>query len=925
MLLFAGGRLPLFIPRTHWPREGDFTEGKQAFTSFQWRKMRRRATVAADMKSAVWTLALCFSLFGSLPLALTAQDAASPKADVYVVPFSHLDLFWGGTEEEDLSRGNRIIARAMQLAQEHPEFRYQLEDNVFVANYMDSHRGTPEAEAFTRLVKDGRIEIAPKWAGIYQNLPRGEAQIRNLVYGKRYARDTFGVDPLVAHDGDIPGFTRQYPQLLRGAGIPYMVMTRMGPVDTPFFQWKSPDGSTALVWDTVQGYSWGVSLGLHRDLTDAALDRIRGEVGAVQSLTKAPVYLGWGTDLFAPNEELVSNLSVLNQKLAPMHFQFSTPIEYFLAAVKTQTPPVLSGEITGSWANVDSSATPIWPPVITAADVLVNAEKFAAINYALGYAPYPQQQFDLLWKKALEAMDHNFYGQGGDIGDARKLGYSEAALLQGGQILRESLRNIAERVGHPDTKATAIVVFNPLSWTRDDIVRAHVTLFGDVGPGEIQDYRNGMRLVDSQGNSIPFDVEAYSENISRALTLVFAAQQVPSVGYKTYYFEPAVSAPPSAASIVKMDDDNDTKNPFRVPGSDVAENQFYRVTIDRATGRIEVFDKALNRVVSKDIEILAQEQRGGNAISIFPSTGRTINNLIRSVKLVRNGSAETVFQIAGDVGGEPISQKLTLYRDLPRIDLEDTIHWTPGRSMEIQQVFPVDMTDAEVRNGVPFGSASEADMMPGASTRSNDEVPVEVWRGWRQIQNWISSSTPEWNLTISADHQLFTVDHGAIRGDMIRGTSFNQLRTYQDGKPAPLQQPTAGDYVFRYSLSSGKGNWTSAKAWRQGMGFNNALLGVVSEDELSPKSLPPEQSFLSVNGDTLVVSAIKKADRGDGIVIRLFEEAGEHPDTGIRFLDQDRSFENVNLLEESGAHTVEKTLHVEPYKIDTIELPVPGR
>ena len=608
-----------------------------------------------------------------------------------------------------------------------------------------------------------------------------------------------------------------------------------------------------------------------------------------------------------------------------MRFQFATPIEYFRAAIKTPKPPVLSGEITGSWANVDSSATPIWPPVITATDALVNAEKFAAINYALGYAPYPQQEFDRLWRKALEAMDHNFYGQGGNIGDARKVGYAEAAILQGGQILRESLRNIAERVRHPDTKATAIIVFNPLGWTRDDVVRAHVTLYGDVVPGAIQDYRKGMRLVDAQGNSIPFDVESYTENMSRALSLVFVARNVPSMGYKTYYLEPAEPTPSSTASVVKMDDENDAKNPFRVPGADVAENQFYRVTIDRPTGRIEVFDKALSRVVSKDIEVEAQEQRGGNAISIFPGTGRTILNLINSVKLVRNGSEETVFEIAGDVDGEPINQKLILYRDIPRIDLEDTIHWTPGRAMEIQQVFPMDMPGAEVRNGVPFGSVSEGDMMPNAGTRSHDEVPMEVWKGWRQIQNWISSSTSEWNLTISADHQLFAVDKDAIRGDMIRGTTFNQLRTYQNGEPVPVKQPTPGDYVFRYSISSGKGNWAAAKAWQEGMGFNNQLIGVVSEDELSPKTLPPEQSFLSVSGDSLVVTALKKADMGDGIVVRLFEEAGEHPDTAIRFLGQERSFASVNLLEEGSSRSTEKTLHVAPYKIDTVELPVPGR
>ncbi len=877
------------------------------------------------MKSVICTLAFCFASAFSLPVALNAQSATHPQADVYVVPFSHLDLFWGGTQEEDLSRGNRIIARAMQLAQEHPEFRFLLEDDDFVADYMDSHRGTPEAAAFTRLVKAGQFEIAPKWAGIYQNLPREEAQIRNLVYGKRYARETFGVDPLVAHTGDIPGFTRQYPQMLRGADIPYMVMTRMGPITTPLFQWKSPDGSSALVWDAVKGYSWGVELGLHRDLTDTALARIQSAVAGVQALTQAPVYLGWGTDLFAPNEELVSNLGVLNQKLAPMRFQFATPIEYFRAAEKTPNPPVLSGEITGSWGNVDSSATPVWPPAITAADTLVNAEKFAAINYALGYAPYPQPQFDHLWKNALKSMDHNFFGQGGKIGDARKAGYADAAILEGGQILRDSLRNIAERVRHADTKATAIIVFNPLGWSRDDVVRAHVTLYGDVVPGDIQDYRKGMRLVDAQGNSIPFDVEAYSQNMSRALTMVFVAQNVPSLGYKTYYLEPAEPSAMSAASVVKMDDENDAKSPFRVHGVDVAENQFYRVTIDRVTGRIEIFDKALGRVVSKDIEIVGQEQRGGDAISIFPDTGRTIVNLIKSVTLIRNGAEETVFEIVGEVAGVPITQTLTLYRDLPRIDMENTIQWTPGRPMEIQQVFPTDMPGAEVRNGVPFGSASEADMMPNAGTRGHDEVSNAIWKKWRQIQNWISSSTPEWNLTIGADHQLFTVDKDAIRGDMIRGTTFNQLRTYQDGQPVPVKQPWAGTYVFRYSISSGKGNWAAAKSWRQGMAFNNVLIAVVSEDELSPKTLPPEQSFLSVNGDSLVVTALKKADKGDGIVLRLFEETGQHPDTAIRFLGQEQSFQRVNLLEESGANAAGKTLHVEPYQIDTVELPAPAR
>ena len=193
----------------------------------------------------------------SILALLPAQPAASGDSPVYVVPFSHLDLFWGGTQEECLSRGNRIITRAIQLAERYPEFRFLLEDQVFVANFVDSQRGSEELEALKRLVKEGRIEIAPKWAGIYQNLPRGEALVRNVVYGKRHAREVFGVDPQVAHLGDIPGFTRQYPQILSKAATPYMVMTRMGPPDRSLFRWKAPDGSSVLLWHTIKGYGWG--------------------------------------------------------------------------------------------------------------------------------------------------------------------------------------------------------------------------------------------------------------------------------------------------------------------------------------------------------------------------------------------------------------------------------------------------------------------------------------------------------------------------------------------------------------------------------------------------------------------------------------------------------------------------------------------
>jgi alpha-mannosidase len=862
-------------------------------------------------------------LFALYPTLLRSQQVAPARREVYIVPFSHLDLYWAGTQEECLSRGNRIITKAIGLAERYPDFRFLLEDDDFVADFVDGHRGSPELEAFKRLVKQGRIEIAPKWAAIYQNLPRGEALVRNVVLGKHYARDVFGVDPQVAHLGDIPGFTRQYPQILRKAGAPYMVMTRMGPPDRSLFRWKAPDGSAILAWNTIKGYGWGADLGLHLDLDDARLAAIASDVDSVQATTPGPVYMGWGTDLWAPSQKLIENVAVLNQRLAPRHFRLATPDEFFLAAADTAGISELSGEIPSSWANLTTSLSPLWPPVMAATDTLLNAEKFAAINYALGYAPYPGAEFDSLWRDALKSMDHNNDGQGGEAGDERKLGYAHGVSLRAGQILRDSLRNIAERVQHPFPRSMPVVVFNPLGWTRDDIVKTHVTLFGDIESNDIADYKKGMRLLDEQGKSIPFQVEEFSEWFSRAIDLVFIARGVPSLGYKTYYLVPADKPDVFPyASQTQMESDNDLNRSTHVMGSDVLENEFYRVGVDRATGRVAIWDKEMNRMVANDIEIAASEERGGDDLSIIPPTGRTIVNVINGVELDETGPVQTVMRITGDVGGIPIVQRVTLYQGLKRVDLEDRVDWRPGRSMNIEQVFPLQQPNVEVRNGTPFGSVAAEDMMPNAGPRNGDEVPKDVWRRWRQIQDWVFAGTREWGFTVSADHQFLTVGDSAIRAGMLRGTRFTPVNVVGGGRPFQILSPPAEVYVFHYSFTSGRGDWAAARSWRAGMAFSTPLIPVSSANELSQKSLPPMRSFCSLDADNLVITALKKADGDGAIMLRVFEIRGDTAESRVRFLGQDRKFRAANLLEEVGPMQEEEVLRLGPYEISTVKLAI---
>jgi alpha-mannosidase len=875
--------------------------------------MRMRFLIALILSATLW------------PVPSRAQQQNPGSPEIYVVPFSHLDLYWACTFEECLSRGNFVISKAIQLALRHPEYRYLLETEVFVSNFVDSHRGTKELEDFERLVKEGRIEIAPLWAAIYQNQTPGEAIVRNIVEGKRYAHDIFGVDPKVAHLADIPGFTRQYPQILSKTAIPYMVMTRMGPRDLSLFNWKAPDGSAVLVWNTTNGYGWGIGLGLHLDLDKDRLESIAHDIKDVQATTSGPIYLPWGMDLFAPSDKLIENIGALNQKLSPTHFRLATPEEFFRTAAVTRGIPDLSGEIPSSWANLTTSLVPLWLPAISASNTLVSAEKFASINYALGYAPYPDKALESLWRDDLKSMDHNNDGQGGEIGDERKLGFAQNASLGAGQILRDSLRNIAERVQGPFPRSTSIVVFNPLNWTRDDVVETHLTLFGELGMGENDDYEAGLRLLDEKGASIPFQVERYRDGPSRSLNVVFIAHGVPSVGYKTYYLVPAKGPDTiSNACEVKLDTDDAARQANDALGSDIVENEYYRVSVERATGRIEIFDKDLNQTVSKGIEIAAAEERGGDDQNIILPSGRTIINVIDSVELEENGPSKTVLRINGHVGGVPIVQRISLYRGIKKIDMENTIDWKPGRSMNIEQVFPVLQPNAEVRNGIPFGTVAAPDIMAKAGPSNGDEVSPDIWKGWRQIQDWVFAGTKDWGLTVSADHNLIEVADTAIKADMIRGTIFSPVTTFENGHPVPDTRPPAGKYVFRYSFTSGRGDWSAAKSWRAGMAFSTPLIPVTGMNSLSQKPLPAEKSFLSIDADNLVLTAMKKADVGSAIVLRAFEIQGAATESRILLLGQQATFRQTNLLEEDTPAGAQKTLHTQPYEIDTLKLTLPS-
>ncbi len=460
------------------------------------------------------------------------EGAQDPE--IYFTPFSHLDFFWGGTREECLARGNGIIAQAIRLARQSPEFRFLLEDNVFVSNYVETHPGSREVEDLKRLVQAGRIEIAPKWAAIFQGLPDGEVHARNMAIGKRYARDVFGVDPQVAHLGDLPDYTPQFPQVLKQARVPFMVMTRMGPADKSLFHWKAPDGSRALVWNTLKGYGWGTFLSSQTQLDEQKLERFRKDLADVRRTTDGPILMNWGTDLWSPPGDLVEKVGRFRE-LSGSRLVISTPSQFFRRAARNPAIPELSGEIPSSWPNVVSSLAHMWPQIIPATNTLLGGGEVRDDELRPGLRGIPAARTRFSLEEA-DRVDGPQPRRPGGRDRRRAEDRLHAACLARGR--RDPPRHVAQhrraRAGSdcqqfPDRglQPAGLEPGRRGQDAPDALRRGFARRPGDFQEGDAAGGRDGQR--------VPFHVEQYSENISRALELVFVARGVPSLGYKTYY------------------------------------------------------------------------------------------------------------------------------------------------------------------------------------------------------------------------------------------------------------------------------------------------------------------------------------------------------------------------------------------------------
>src|SRR5208337_5215045 len=188
-----------------------------------------------------------------------AQEKLQPLGDwakqfsVRAVGNSHIDMAWLWPWTETVEVVRNTFGTVLQLMRQYPGFVYA---QSAAQDYVWMEEKYPDLfKEIQQRVKEGRWEIVGgMWVEPDLNMPAGESLVRQILVGKKYFQQKFGVDPKIGWNPDSFGYNWQLPQIYKKSGMDYFVTQKLlwAHEYTTFpyklFWWQSPDGSRILTY-----------------------------------------------------------------------------------------------------------------------------------------------------------------------------------------------------------------------------------------------------------------------------------------------------------------------------------------------------------------------------------------------------------------------------------------------------------------------------------------------------------------------------------------------------------------------------------------------------------------------------------------------------------------------------------------------------
>jgi alpha-mannosidase len=183
-------------------------------------------------------------------LAPFLERPTSSGNTVVAVGHAHIDSAWLWPLRETRRKCARTYSNQLRLLERYPEHHFVCSQAV---QYQWMKDGYPDLfDQIVKQVRSGRWEpVGGMWVEPDTNVPSGESLVRQLVYGKRFFAEEFGVETHELWIPDVFGYSAALPQIAREAGVTSLITQKMSWNDTnrfphTTFWWEGHDGSRLL-------------------------------------------------------------------------------------------------------------------------------------------------------------------------------------------------------------------------------------------------------------------------------------------------------------------------------------------------------------------------------------------------------------------------------------------------------------------------------------------------------------------------------------------------------------------------------------------------------------------------------------------------------------------------------------------------------
>lgn len=797
------------------------------------------------------------------------------KPRVVGVGHSHIDMAWLWRLKHTREKAQRTFATVLNLMRQYPDYRY-IHSSPQLYKYLKED--APEIfQEVKKRIESGEWEITGgMWVESDTNVPNGESLIRQILFGKRYMREEFGVESNVVWLPDVFGYTWALPQIMKKSGIKYFMTTKISwsqynrfPYDT--FNWRGIDGSEILTHFITTPEDGSHFYTYNGPFEPNDIKGIWDNYRQKDINDELLLAYGWGDGGGGPTKEMLEVGKAL-KNLPGMPEVELGKVEPFFERLEERIAdkrvPVWDGELYLEYHRGTYTSQGWIKRANRKAEVLYhNAEWLNSLGLLFGLIDkYPQEKINEGWERILLNQFHDIL-PGSSIRQVYEDCRKDYAWIQevGQEALKDAQKPLADSI---KTAEDSIIVYNPLSFRREEIIEVP--------------YIEG---------SSPQQVSGEGEE-QKAL---YKVKDVPAYGYKTFGLRELEHKVENNLTVKK----------------DLLENQYYRLQFNEKGQLVSIYDKEEER------EILAEGQCG-NVFQAFEDRPMAfdawdidiyyqekmneVNDLVE-VKVLEEGPLRGVLKLVWRYYDSLITQRITIYDNSRRVDFKTDVDWSEKQTL-LKVAFPVDIRSTTATYDIQFGNIERPTHWNTSWDYAKFEVPG---------QKWVDLSEGNYGVSLLNDCKYgFDVKDNVMRITLIK----SPVR--------PDETADRGKHIFTYSLFAHQGTWRESTVQEEAYALNYPLL-TTYQPANSDGNLEQEFEFVTNDDDNIIIETIKKAEDDDSFVVRVFEYKQYRKDrVELKFAREIENAVECNLIEED-ARGIDFSgnrisFPVKPYEIKTFKV-----